>query len=355
MFGRLTPSERVAMGTPATESAPGRVHPRHAGPVIDVHTHYDAGTRERVAEVNRQGALAAAIHLWDVAWPPRPFDEDGRAWSSLAPDLFRCHVPDLTHVGEAGFEDQLEKELREASAHGAVGVKVWKPLGLWLKDVRGRRLAINDRRLAIVWETAGELELPIMIHVGDPPPFFEPMTDDNPRIDELLAHPDWWWGGGDYASLERIHEEFEDVVRSYPATSFIGVHFGCFMSWSDVDRMLEQYGNYHVDTAAAVADLGKEADPIVREIFLRRTDRILFGTDLIRTGQFDMPEAEPRWALDAFFARHWVFFETAERDIPHPLPAQGPWPVHGLDLPSSVLHSLYWQNAERLFRLGVTP
>jgi hypothetical protein len=335
----------------SSESSNGASHPRYVGPVIDAHCHYDASTRPHARATNQQGGIDAAVNLWDVVWPPNGFEHELEEWSALRPDVVRCHVPDLTEVGAPGYEDRLERGLRAAVAADAVGVKVWKPLGLWLKDVHGRRLAVNDARLGILWALAGELDLPIMIHVGDPPAFFDAITDDNPRIDELRAHPDWWWGGGDYASLEQIHEEFEDLVGSFPATVFVGVHFGCFMSWTEVDRMLAEHPNYHVDTAAAVADLGRYGDPVVRDIFLRRRERILFGTDLLRTQDFDMPDTSSRWALDEFFSRHWAFFETAESDLPHPLPAQGPWSVQGLDLPDDALAALYWGNAARLFRL----
>jgi hypothetical protein len=326
-------------------------HPRYTGPVIDAHCHYDASTRAYASSTNDTGGIDAAVNLWDLVWPPNTFEHELEAWSSLRTDLVRCHVPDLTEVGAPGYEERIESGLRNAAVAGAAGVKVWKPLGLWLNDVGGRRLAIDDARLGVLWSVAGELGLPIMIHVGDPPAFFAPLTEDNPRIDELRAHPDWWWGGGDYASLEQIHEELEAVVCAFPGTVFVGVHFGCFMSWDEVDRMLAEHPNYHVDTAAAVADLGRGGDPLVRDIFLRRPDRILFGTDLIRVSGFDMPESEPRWDLGEFFSRHWAFFETAGSDLAHPLPAQGPWSVHGLDLPENVLAQVYWANAARLFGL----
>jgi hypothetical protein len=44
----------------------------------------------------------------------------------------------------------------------------------------------------------------------------------------------------------------------HPATHFVGLHFGCFMSWVEVRRMLATHGNYRVDTAAGIADIGRE-------------------------------------------------------------------------------------------------
>jgi hypothetical protein len=242
--------------------------------------------------------------------------------------------------------------VRRAAAVGCVGVKVWKHLGLWLVDAAGGRLAIDDARLDVLWETAAELGLPIAIHVGDPPAFFAPLDDDNPRVEELRVHPEWWYGGGDFASLEQIHDEFERLVANHPRTTFIAVHFGCFMTWAEVRRMLAAYPNYHVDTAAAIADMGR-APAEIKAIVEEFPTRVIFGTDLIRTPRFDMPEPgeRDRWTLADFFEAHWRFFETADTDLPHPLPAQGDWTVTGLDLQQPVLERLYWRNALETFAL----
>ena len=319
-------------------------HPRYRGEVVDAHCHYDASTRDRVDHVNRVGGLTTAIHLWDCRWPPARFEDP--AWSHLEPSLLRCHVPDLSAL------DTLECGLREAARAGAVGVKVWKNLGLWLRDGAGRRLAITDPRLEPLWATAGELGLPIAIHTGDPPAFFEALTDDNPRVEELRKHPDWWYGGGEFPSLERLHEELEIVVACNPRTRFVGLHFGCFMSWAEVRRMLATYPNYHVDTAAAIADMGRGDVGEVRDIVVDFSDRVIFGTDLLRTEVIEMPDlGARRWDLREYFERHWRFYETGEAGLEHPMPAQGAWTVTGLDLPNEVLAPLYCDNARAVFRL----
>ncbi len=327
-------------------------HPRYRGEVIDAHCHYDASSRERVHHVNRLGGLTAAIHFWDCRWPPGRPDAQAAGWRQLEPALLRCHVPDLSEVGAPGFERALEDDVRAAARLGAVGVKVWKNLGLWLRDTVGRRVALSDPRLDGLWAAAGELGLPIAIHTGDPPAFFAPLTDDNPRIEELRKHPDWWYGGGAFPSLERLHEELERVVAANPGTRFVALHFGSFMSWAEVRRMLDTYGNYHVDTAAAIADMGAGDVSEVREIVVAHPRRVLFGTDLLRTEAIEMPDlGRDRWALGEYFARHWRFFETGEAGLEHPMPDQGAWTVTGLDLPDDVLPLLYAENARAVFRL----
>jgi predicted TIM-barrel fold metal-dependent hydrolase len=330
-------------------------HPRYRGPVIDAHVHFDAHSRALAPSVLEQGELAAAIHLWDLTWPPDGYERDQEAWGALEPGLRRCHVPNLSEIGAPGYAERIVAEAHAAHAAGAVGAKVWKNLGLWERDVNGRRLRVDDARLSPLWSVVAELELPVVIHVGDPPAFFAPLDDANPRIDELRAHPEWWWGAPGFPSLAALHEQFERLVARHPETTFIAAHFGCFMAWEEVGRMLAEHANFHVDTAAAIADMGRYPSSIVRELIVDYPDRVVFGTDLIRLRGFDMPVRADRWDLEEFFALHWRFFETATAGLAHPLPAQGPWTVTGLDLPAEVLEQIYCANALRLFRFGAGP
>jgi predicted TIM-barrel fold metal-dependent hydrolase len=91
----------------------------------------------------------------------------------------------------------------------------------------------------------------------------------------------------------------------------------------------------------------------VRDIVLTHADRVIFGTDLLRTQAIEMPDLGPerRWSLREYFERHWRFFETAEPGLAHPMPDQGAWTVTGLDLPDDVLARLYGENARAVFRL----
>ncbi len=331
-------------------------HPRYRGPVIDIHTHYDTDTREHALAVNRLAGLAAAIHLWDVTWPPRPYAEDLDAWRALEPGLMRCHVPDLTAIGDLAFEARVVAELREAASLGCVGLKVWKAFGLKTCDTSGRRVPVDDPRLDVLWAASGELELPVLIHVGDPPEMWDPPTAENPRANDLGAGTEWWYSEGGFPALAQIHEEFERLVARHPATTFIGAHFGCFLSTSELDRWLATYPNFYFDTAAAISEIGRGDVQSAREIFLRWPDRCLFGTDLVRMSAFDYPDyGAQRWDLEEYFKVHWRFFETPERDLPHPIPEQVPWRVTGIDLPDHVLQALYAGNAMRLYRLPLEP
>jgi len=100
---------------------------------------------------------------------------------------------DVFQFAEKGnsFGDWAAAEFRKQCSWGAQGLKVWKSLGLQAKDHTGRLIGVDDHRLDPLWDTAAELKLPVVIHVGDPAAFFRPMEATNERCEELQCHPDW--------------------------------------------------------------------------------------------------------------------------------------------------------------------
>ena len=94
-------------------------------------------------------------------------------------------------ASDPGFGEVEAARLREGVAAGARGLKAWKLLGLRARDPRGRLVPVDDERLDTLWAAAGELGVPVAIHIADPIAFFEPLDERNERWEELHAHPDW--------------------------------------------------------------------------------------------------------------------------------------------------------------------
>jgi predicted TIM-barrel fold metal-dependent hydrolase len=272
-----------------------------------------------------------------------------------------CNLP-LSPLDEPGFADYAARTLEECRRLGARGLKVSKYLGLGLTDAAGHLVPVDDPRLDVVFESAGRLGLPVLIHSGDPRAFFAPPTPDNERYDELRVHPGWsFYGhapsGEPWPSWNALLEQHERRVARHPGTQFLGAHFGNAAEDPDrVQRMLEKYPNYFIDTAARVPEFGRHPATRMRAFFVAHQDRILFGSDLGvgrsglvlgSGGEHPGTRAEAR----VFFERHWAYFETNTRAMAHPTPIQGHWTVDGIGLPKPVLRKLYADNARRLFRL----
>jgi hypothetical protein len=248
-----------------------------------------------------------------------------------------CHV-DWSLLQDPSSEAALAADLADSVAAGAAGVKVWKDLGLHVRDGAGELVLPDDERLVGVWQTAGELGVPVWWHVADPVAFFDPVDEHNEFLELLLARPDWSFADPRFPRFQRLMEAMEAVVAAHPGTTFVGVHVGGFaedLGW--VGRMLGTYDNFHVDIAARLSQLGRQPRA-TRDLVLRHPDRVLFGCDEIPlTG--------------ASYPTHFRFLETADEHFPHSSddpPLTGRWAISGLALPDDVLRAVYADNALRL-------
>ncbi len=148
------------------------------------------------------------------------------------------------------------------SERGAEGLKIWKGFGLQVKDHAGRLVPVDDARLDPVWQAAGELGLPVIIHVADPVAFFDPIDETNERWEELGNHPDWAFTSPPFPPFLHIVEGLAALVARHPHTTFIGAHVGCYaenLAW--VAALLDRCPNFHVDISARSASSAASLTP----------------------------------------------------------------------------------------------
>ncbi|WP_131742075.1 amidohydrolase family protein [Actinomadura roseirufa] len=323
---------------------PGSRVERASVPAVDAHNHLGRWLTGDWS-VPDVGALLAVMDECNIR---TIVNLDGRWDKELEDNLDRydrahpgrfltfCHVDwdELDRGGEA-----LAASLRRSVDAGARGLKVWKDLGLHVRDAAGRLVLPDDPRLGELWEAAGELGVPVAIHTADPIAFFDPVDARNERYEQLLAHPDWSFADADrFPRFERLMDALEALVGGHPRTTFIAVHAGCQAEdLGRVARMMEAYPNLHIDIAARIAELGRQPRA-TRDLILRFPGRVLFGTD-----EFP-PNPET-------YATHFRFLETLDEHFPHSAddpPLMGRWHISGLGLPGYVLAQVYAYNAARL-------
>jgi len=271
--------------------------------------------------------------------------------------VINCYTPDWYRIDEPDFGLVEALRLKNAVQRGFKCLKIAKILGLYLRYDSKLLVSVDDPVLDPLWESAGELDIPVYMHIGDPRAFFEPPTPENERYAELGVHPAWSFFGQDFPSFHALLDAFERVVASHPETTFIGVHFGNDAEEPEfVAEMLDRYPNYYIDIAARVPEFGRHPAKQMHDFFVKYQDRILFGTDtgisprhimLGSTGR-DEPTTED---AKRFFAAHFRYFESNDVGIDHPTPIQGDWKVDAIGLPAKVLDKLYRENAIRLLKL----
>jgi 5-methyltetrahydropteroyltriglutamate--homocysteine methyltransferase len=135
---------------------------------------------------------------------------------------------DWRGVGEPGFGERAEREFEESVRAGARGLKVFKNLGLQVRDRSGSLLRPDDERLDALWAKAGELGVPVLIHVADPAAFFEPLDPTNDSYLELKKHPDWHFYGPGIPTFRELIEAGIALMARHPQTTFITAHTGWY-------------------------------------------------------------------------------------------------------------------------------
>ena len=330
--------------------------PRARFPVIDFHTHVSFRQRSQrpvmpPAElirtmdavnlhtmINLTGGsgeeLASTIATFDRAFPRR---------------FLTMTEPTWTRASEPGYAAWQAEELTRAKAAGAVGLKILKTLGLYLRDggPTGKLVRVDDERFDPMWEACGRLGLPVAMHVGDPEAFFLPIDKFNERYEELSAHPDWSFHGKDFPAFKEILAARDRVFARHPKTTFVALHVG---HWAEnlaaVGEMLDKFPNVHVETAARIGELGRQPRTTSR-FFDKYQDRVLFGTDAIPHGT----ETPQQVFGEDLYRIYYRFLETEDEYFdyaPAPVPPQGRWRIYGLGLPEQILRKVYHQNAERV-------
>ena len=316
-------------------------------PVIDAHNHlgpeFGGGWDQRPLAQLLEAMDAADVRVLvdlDGGWGEEVLNRHLAKFKQAAPERFRVFGGVDWAAWPAhgdSFGEWAAARFREQAARGAEGLKIWKPFGLHVRDQHGALVAVDDARLDPIWATAGELNLPVMIHVADPVAFFDPLDASNERWDELGAHPDWHFPSPPFPPFMAIMEGLAGLVARHPGTDFVGAHVGCYaenLGW--VGALLERCPNFYVDISARLGELGRQPYT-TRRFFERYSDRILFGID----AGADLET----------YRLYYRFLETDDEYFSYDgrvVPAQGRWYIYGLHLPDHVLEKVYFRNAERV-------
>lgn len=303
-------------------------------PVIDYHNHLDAQEPANVIRVMDECWIERIVNI-TMRTGDEAF-EMHRKFKTADPDRFETIAWfDWGDLHAEGFWPRTVERLERFAEAGFCGIKIWKDLGLTLRDSNGELLRVDDERLAPFFEKAAEVDFPIMFHIADPDAFFLPIDRFNERYEELAAHPDWGFYPSQYSKDELLSQR-DTIFQRHPKTTFVAAHVAeKSEDLGYVGRLLDENPNLLVDIGARTAELGRQPYT-AREFFIKYADRILFGTDLV-------PDEE-------MYRLHYRFLETADEyfDYPSHASRQGRWQIYGIDLPHDVLRKVYRENALKL-------
>lgn len=335
-----------------------RVPLRPCFPVIDAHNHLWGGCDTVANVVDVMNTVGVAIYcdltsnmslLWsggEYVITPGDITDFIHKCSERYPHRFYGFTtttltpvpgpPLFTDASE--FVDRTLAMLRDHVSRGARGLKVLKELGLHYRDGRGKLINCDDDRLAPIWEEAGRLRVPVLIHQADPYAFFDPVAPENEHYDTLQKYPAWNYSDLHFPRFDELQRRYRNMIRNHPRTTFLLPHMANWPENLDyVGQLLEECPNAYIDFSARIDELGRQPYR-ARKFLIDHQDRVFFGSD--------MP------ASVEMYRCYFRFLETYDE---HFIPpdydgtfGRYRWHIHGIGLPKNVLKKIYHENALKL-------
>jgi predicted TIM-barrel fold metal-dependent hydrolase len=329
---------------PSTLKVPENPVTRAKFPFIDIHSHQGGVNKARIDQLTAEMDeinMGIMINLSGRGFGQGNSNAQQEYIKGMMTE-FKTHAPGrfmvFTNLNFNGFGDPnwtalAVKELEEDVKAGAVGLKIYKSLGLNSKDNKGNRIPVDHPDLDPVWKKAGELGIPILIHSADPAQFWQPMDANNERWLELKLNPGRKRTDTDPVPFEQIIAEQHNVFAKHPTTTFINAHLGWMAN--DLDAAgahLDKYPNVNYEIGAIIAELGRQPRR-AKEFFTKYQDRILFGKDAYNKEEF---------------YTYFRVLETEDEYFPYYKKYHAYWKMYGLGLPDEVLKKVYYKNALRI-------
>lgn len=262
--------------------------------------------------------------------------------------------------GTAEWTARTNAHLDDAFAKGALGVKVWKNIGMVEKDVTGHLIFLDNPGFNGVMAHIEAKHKPLIAHQAEPKNCWlalDQMTTENDRS-YFRDHPEYhMFLHPDQPSYESLLAARDRFVARHPSLQIVGAHMGS-LEWS-VDALakyLDTYPHATVDLAARMTQVQYQSNADyakVRAFFIRYQDRILYGSDLSQNPPTNSERAQnPPMTTDdfakeadGFWRSDWAYLATNDGQHIDAIKAD----VKGLALPRTVINKIYYTNARRVF------
>lgn len=315
-------------------------------PKIDAHFHYFSMDDRYIDFFNAQNFKIVSPNV-DSGYP---VDDQ----LNISNEIIQAHPEQyaflgtfsVENFGKPDFEASIIRCIEECMDKGASGIKIWKNIGMTLRDQYGRYVMADDPAFDSVFIYLEKNQIPLLAHLGEPKNCWLPLEEMTLAGDRSYyeEHPQYhMYIHPEMPSYEDQISARDNLLGRYPDLIFIGAHLGS-LEW-DVDKLaerLDKYPNFKVDMAARIGHLKNQSvqdRDHVRNFLIRYKDRLLYATDM------SVNDLEPRNFNDhteSIYLR-WLndfMYLATDTTINE---------VQGLNLPKEVIDKIYYDNAKFLF------
>jgi len=250
-----------------------------------------------------------------------------------------CTTFDPYKFNSPAFDDESVKQINLDFSHGAVAVKIWKNIGMEIKNADGKFIMADDPKFEPIYRDIARHGKTLMAHLAEPDVAWGPPNSSDPSWSYYQENPQWFlYNKSGFRSKQEILNARDNVLAENPRLRMIGVHLGSMeKNLDNIATHLDRYPNFAIDTAARMEYLMIMPPKKVRAFLIKYQDRVLYGSDLDLLATANVDESLKEWK--STYARDWRFLGSDQN-----LDYEGK-KIRGLNLPGPVLQKIFHDNA----------
>jgi hypothetical protein len=318
---------------------------------FDAHVHVDTDQSAFIEQAKEDNFRLLTIN-WDDVNDPPPMEVQQqfaiKQMKSFPDRVAYATTFSIRNFNDTDWQERTMAYLKNSFSSGAIAVKIYKVIGMSLRDKSGRLVMIDDPRFDSVIEFIIKNNIPVVGHLGEPKNCWLPVEKMTIKGDKgyFSEHPEYhMYLHPEFPSYEDQIEARDHMLVKHPGLKFIGAHLGS-LEWSvdELAKRLDKFPNMAVDMAARISHLQYQAKTNwqkVHDFCIKYQDRLLYATDILINGN-ESPAAIKKQAHDTWL-NDWKFFTTDENMQASEVEGG----FKGLKLPRAVIDKIYDKNAER--------
>ncbi|HET7212294.1 MAG TPA: amidohydrolase family protein, partial [Terriglobia bacterium] len=153
-----------------------------------------------------------------------------------------------------GFKGKANSQLNHDFANGAVAVKIYKVMGMEMKNKAGKYVMPDDPAFEPVYQDIAAHHITVVAHIAEPDSCWKAPDPQSPDYSYYKEHPqEYAYAHPEWPSKATILAARDHLLAENPRLRVVGAHLGSMET--DVDQIaqrFDRYPNFAVDTAARV-------------------------------------------------------------------------------------------------------
>ena len=248
-----------------------------------------------------------------------------------------CSSFNCTYLDRPDYGEKVIAKLSKDWPAGVTPVvKVWKDIGMMLKDKAGRYVLPDDKRFRAVYAWLSRRRAVVFAHFADPIQGWLPLDPKNVYYEYFKNNPRVHvYGRPGVPSHAKIIAARDRLMTRWPRIRWVACHLASLEHDLDLlGTFLDDHPHVQIDSAARDRDFQTFPKARVRKFFVRYQDRILFGSD----GGLMLRKP----------AKNVAMWKTRRGWMAGALAGAVRYYEHDLGLSEKVKRKFFYENAEKL-------